>query len=97
MTKREMVVKISNETGLIQAHVGDVIQKTFEAIIYGLSIGSNVELRNFGVFEIKICEERKVRNPNSPTEKITVPRKVKVKFKPGKALKDKINKTSKVN
>ncbi len=91
MTKREIVIKISNETGLIQSQVGDVVQKIFEAIICGLSTGKNVELRNFGIFETKICEEKKVRNPNTPTEKVTIPRRVKVKFKPGKALKDKIN------
>ena len=60
MTKRDLVVSISSETGLIQQDVLAVVQKTLDYISEAVSKGKTVELRNFGVFEVKI---RKAREP----------------------------------
>ena len=54
LTKRDLVVAISNETGLIQSDVFDVIQKTLDHITEAVAQGQNVELRNFGVFEVRL-------------------------------------------
>jgi len=53
LTKRELVIRISEETGLIQNQVFDVVQKTLNYITESLAKGDKVELRNFGVFEVK--------------------------------------------
>ena len=66
MTKRDLVVRISSETGLIQQDVLAVVQKTLDYISEAVSKGKTVELRNFGVFEVKIRKARVGRNPNKP-------------------------------
>ena len=64
LTKRELVVKISNETGMVQHQVFDVVQKTLDSITDALAQGDTVELRNFGVLEVKLTKPRVGRNPN---------------------------------
>jgi nucleoid DNA-binding protein len=87
MTKRDLVVRIADETGLIQQDVYAVIQKTLDYIVDSLSKGSNVEFRNFGVFEVRERKQRIGRNPNRPTQVVTIPARKVVKFKPGKIMK----------
>lgn len=88
MTKREFVVRISNETGLTQVAVKEVIQKTFDYIIEALAKGETIELRDFGVFQVKKRKARMGRNPNKPQEAIPIPAKTVADFKPGKKMKE---------
>lgn len=92
MTKRDLVVKIANETGFIQADVGEVVQHTLDYIADELAAGENIELRNFGVFEIKIRKSRKGRNPKQPTDEVVIPERSVVKFRAGKELKERVEK-----
>ena len=94
MTKRDLVVRISNETGLVQQHVLDVIQKTLDYIGDAVAAGKKVELRNFGVFEVKIRKARIGRNPNSPETDVRIPPRAVVKFKPGKEMREAVLKLS---
>ncbi|MBP7830215.1 MAG: integration host factor subunit beta [Verrucomicrobia bacterium] len=87
MTKRELVVRIADETGLIQQDVFAVIQKTLDYIIEALKKGDTVEFRNFGVFEVRERKSRIGRNPNRPTQVVTIPARKVVKFKPGRIMK----------
>ena len=66
MTKRDLVVRISEETGLVQQEVLNVVQKTLDYIAEAVAKGIKVELRNFGVFEVKVRKARVGRNPNAP-------------------------------
>src|SRR6476659_1187877 len=66
MTKRDLVNRISEQTGLVQQHVLDIVQKTLDYMSECLAKGEKVELRNFGVFEIKVSKARIGRNPNQP-------------------------------
>ena len=96
LTKRDLVVKISNETGLVQHQVFDVIQKTLDHITDSLASGDAVELRNFGIFEVKLTKERVGRNPNVPGSEFKIPPRATVKFKSGKIMKQKVSKLSNV-
>ena len=87
LTKRDLVMRISEETGLIQNQVFDVVQKTLDHIAAALAKGDKVELRNFGVFEVKIRKARVGRNPNKPETDVPVPARSMVKFKAGKEMK----------
>jgi nucleoid DNA-binding protein len=87
LTKRDLVTRISNESGLVQQQVLDVVQKTLDYIAEALSKGDKVELRNFGVFEVKIRKARVGRNPNSPETDVPIPERCVVKFKPGKEMR----------
>lgn len=87
MTKRDLVMRISKETGLVQQDVYAVIQKTLDYITESLAKGDNVEFRNFGVFEIRIRKSRIGRNPNKPSHVVTIPSRKVVKFKMGRIMK----------
>lgn len=92
MTKRDLVVKIASETNLTQSDVAAVVQKTLDYMADELAAGRNIELRNFGVFEIKIRKSRKGRNPNKPENEVVIPQRVVVKFRAGKELKERVEK-----
>ena len=94
MTKRDLVVRISNETGLVQQDVLKVIQKTLDYISEAVTTGRKVELRNFGVFEVKVRKARIGRNPNAPETDVRIPPRSVVKFKPGKEMREAVMKLS---
>jgi len=87
LTKRDLVTRISGENGLTQQQVFDVVQKTLDYIAEALAKGDKVELRNFGVFEIKIRKARVGRNPNKPEADVAIPARATVKFKAGKEMR----------
>jgi len=89
MTKREIILKIADETDLKQINVKLVVQKTLDAIVESLSKGDKVELRNFGIFKVKSRKKRVGRNPKTG-EVISVPEKKVVHFKPGLIMKKKV-------
>jgi nucleoid DNA-binding protein len=88
MTKRDLVIRISNETGLVQQQVLDIVQRTLDYIAAAVARGEKVELRNFGVFEVKIRKARVGRNPNNPGTDVPIPERAVVKFKPGKDMRE---------
>jgi nucleoid DNA-binding protein len=90
MTKRDLVVRIAAETGLTQEQILDVVQKTLDYISGSVAEGETVELRNFGVFEVKIRKARIGRNPNSPEDDVPIPPRAVVKFKPGKEMRESV-------
>lgn len=94
LTKRDLVIRISEETGLVQQQVLDVVQKTLDYIAESLAKGDKVELRNFGVFEVKIRKARIGRNPNAPDKDVPIPERAVVKFKPGKEMRADVLKLS---
>ena len=88
MTKRDLVIRISEETSLVQQSVLEVVQKTLDYIAEAVAQGKKVELRNFGVFEVKIRKARIGRNPNAPENDVRIPPRAVVKFKPGKEMRE---------
>ena len=89
MTKKEIVKQISDETGLTQLKTKEVVQKTFDAIVDTLLEEGRIELRNFGVFEVKRRKARKARNPRTGDRVDVAPKSV-VTFKPGKEMEERI-------
>ncbi|MGL4461441.1 MAG: HU family DNA-binding protein [Planctomycetia bacterium] len=89
MTKKEIVKTISEELGLTQLKTKEIVQKTFDAIVDTLVEERRIELRNFGVFEVKQRAPRKARNPRTG-EKVDVPEKYVVTFKPGKEMEERV-------
>ncbi len=85
---------ISNETGMVQHQVLDVIQKTLNHITDALAKGDVVELRNFGILEVRLTKARVGRNPNVPGSRFEIPPRATVKFKSGKIMKQKVSKLS---
>lgn len=89
VTKKEIVKEISEEIGLTQLKTKEIVQKTFDAIVKTLVEDRRIELRNFGVFEVKKRAARKARNPRTG-DKVFVPAKFVVTFKPGKEMEERV-------
>jgi nucleoid DNA-binding protein len=89
VTKKEIVRTISEEIGLTQLQTKEIVQKTFNAIVEALVGEGRIELRNFGVFEVKRRAPRKARNPRTG-DKVFVPEKFVVTFKPGKEMEERV-------
>lgn len=89
MTKKDIILKVSDATNLKQIDVKKVVQKTFDCIIEALQRGEKIELRNFGVFKIKQRKSRTGRNPRTGQIVPVPPRKVVV-FKPGLEMKKEV-------
>jgi nucleoid DNA-binding protein len=91
VTKKEIVKQISERIGLTQLKTKEIVQQTFDAIVETLLEVGRIELRNFGVFEVKQRKARKARNPRTG-DKVDVPPKNVVTFKPGKEMEEKVRK-----
>ena len=89
MTKKDIVLKVSDKTGIKQTDVKRVVQETFDCIVEALTRGEKIELRNFGVFKLKQRKSRTGRNPRTGQVVPVPPRKVVV-FKAGLEMKQKI-------
>lgn len=87
MTKRELVIAVAERLGYTQNEVSNVVQTTLDAITECLAEGQRLEIRNFGVFEIKKRDARTGRNPRTGQE-VSITEKRVATFKPGKALKE---------
>jgi integration host factor subunit beta len=95
VTKKEIVKQISERIGLTQLKTKEIVQQTFDAIVATLieEKPHRIELRNFGVFEVKLRKPRKARNPRTG-EKVDVPAKAVVTFKPGKEMEERVREIS---
>lgn len=89
MTKKEIVRAISDKTGLTQLQIKEIVQLTFEGIVETLLDEGRVELRNFGVFQVKTRKARQARNPRTGRQ-VSVPAKSVVVFKPGKGMEARV-------
>jgi nucleoid DNA-binding protein len=89
MTKKEIVRSISDELGLPQQQVKQIVQKLFSELIETLAQDGRIELRNFGVFEVKLRAARSARNPKTG-EQMPIPARSVVTFKPGKEMEDQV-------
>jgi len=89
VTKKDIVRTIAEQIELPQLRTKELVQKTFDALIDALVREGRVELRNFGVFQIKKREARMARNPRTG-ERVPVQAKSVVTFKPGKEMEARV-------
>ncbi|HUR54102.1 MAG TPA: HU family DNA-binding protein [Gemmataceae bacterium] len=91
MTKKEIVRQIAERAKpkLTQLQTKEIVQWTFDMIIDTLVSDGRIELRNFGVFEVKQRKPRKARNPRTGT-RVDVAAKNVVTFQPGKEMEEKV-------
>jgi len=89
VTKKDIVIQVSNATGIKQVDVKRVFQECLDSITRYLAQGETVELRNFGIFKVKSRKGRTGRNPRTG-EPVPVPPKKAAIFKPGLIMKKEI-------
>jgi integration host factor subunit beta len=85
ITRKTIVKTLAQETQLPQAIVKQLVDKLFDVITDSLVVNQRLELRNFGVFEVKKRAPRLGRNPKTK-EEIPIESRYVVTFKPGKAM-----------
>ena len=90
VTKNDMVIEIAKKTNIEQQKVKQIVQLTLDSIIDILTAEGRIELRNFGVFEVRPRKARKARNPRTGAE-VMVPSKKVVTFKAGKIMEERID------
>jgi nucleoid DNA-binding protein len=95
VTKKEIVRRISDRAELTQLKTKEIVQWTFDAIIDTLIHDGRIELRNFGVFEVRRRKARRARNPRT-NDRVDVPEKNVVVFQPGKEMEERVRKDAKV-
>ena len=89
MTKNDMVIEIAKKTNVEQQKVKQIVQLTLDSIVDILATEQRIELRNFGVFEVRTRKARKARNPRTGAE-VMVPSKQVVTFKAGKVMEQRV-------
>jgi integration host factor subunit beta len=89
VTKNDMVIEIAKKTGIEQQKVKQVVQLTLDSVIDILASEGRIELRNFGVFEVRTRKARKARNPRTGAEVMVGSKKV-VTFKAGKIMEERV-------
>ena len=90
VTKNDMVIEIAKKTSIEQQKVKQIVQLTLDSIIDILANEGRIELRNFGVFEVRTRKARKARNPRTAAEVMVGSKKV-VTFKAGKIMEERID------
>lgn len=91
VTKRDLVVKVSDKTNLTQQQAFYAIQGFIDEITECLAEGDTVALRNFGSFQVTETKPKIGRNPKKPYLSVKIPARQVVKFKPGKVLKQRVS------
>ncbi len=89
MTKKDIILRISDQVNLKQIDIKKVVQATFDCILDALARGEKIELRNFGIFKVKQRKPRTGRNPRTGTI-VPVPARKSVVFKPGLEMKQRV-------
>ena len=89
VTKKEMAKAIATEMGILQGQAQEIVQRVFDGITETLVQEGRIELRNFGVFQVRERKPRKARNPRTG-EKVKVPARLVVTFKPGREMEERV-------
>ena len=90
LTKRDIVLQISRETGINQQEVFAVVQLTLDSITDALASGRDVEIRKFGFFALRLSKARVGRNPRDPGTDVLIPARATVKFKSSKIMTQRV-------
>ena len=94
MNKSDLILKIlESDSNLFKKDASKIVNVFFDTISEAISRGERVELRGFGVFDVKVREARIARNPKNG-EADAVPAKKVPFFRMGKDMKDLINKNN---
>lgn len=92
VTKRDIVTELSDLTGLKHQEVSNVLETMIDLISQKMEQGQDVTFRKFGTFEIRVAKSKIGRNPNKPKEEVLIPDRCVVRFKPGRELKERVQK-----
>lgn len=94
MTRSELIERLSRRfTNLSVPMIKELIKEMFEAMSLSLTRGDRIEIRGFGSFGVRFRRARLARNPRTGEQLLTQGKQAPF-FKPGKLLKERVDKTS---
>jgi integration host factor subunit beta len=93
LTKAALVEEVARIAQVTKKQAEEIVQTVFVTIVESLRGGRKVELRGFGSFRIRNRGARIGRNPKTG-HRVEVPPKRIPYFKPGKELKEQLNRRS---
>ena len=96
VTKRDLAGLLAEEAGLKKALAYRCADALFEAMTESITQGNRIEIRGFGVWEVKETKAKNGRNPRTG-EQVFVPARRKVMFKPGRILKETLSRPREMN
>jgi DNA-binding protein HU-beta len=88
MIKNDLVNRVMRGAGVPRAGAVLAVEAIIEALLQSLIRGARIELRGFGVFEVKDRKRGIGRNPKRPKEEVVIPPGLTIRFKPGKELRN---------
>lgn len=86
MIKADIVDRVADATDVPRVKAAQAVDTIIEAMRQALAEGKRIELRGFGVFQVRDRKKGVGRNPKTGIEVVITPGKT-VRFKPGKELK----------
>jgi integration host factor subunit beta len=92
VTKKDLIDRIADQTRQTRVATKETIQTFLDEIVRELAKGNRLEFRDFGVFEVRERRARVAQNPRT-LERVSVPEKRSIKFKPGRLMRDGVEKT----
>lgn len=84
--RKELIVEISNKTGVKHQEVSHIIESFLDGIVDHLGQGKVVALRDFGTFDLRVSRRKIGRNPKRPEVSIVIPDRHVIRFRPGGKL-----------
>lgn len=90
ISKKSLINRTAEKTQTTQVWVKAIVQQFFDEVIVELANGNRLEFRDFGVFETRTIPARTAQNPKT-LEKVEVPARRRVKFKPGRMMREGLN------
>jgi nucleoid DNA-binding protein len=94
VTKRDLVVEVTNISGLTHQQASDSLDALVEVLTRKLQNGERVSFRRFGTFSVKVAKAKKGRNPKTPDVEIVIPERCALRFKPCLELRQAIRELS---
>ena len=89
-TRNDIVQKVVEESGLSQLKAFNIVQRVLSEITEAVARGQKIELRNFGVFEVRLTRPKVGRNPKRPENSVVIPARAVVKFSAGKVMGERV-------
>ena len=96
VTKRDLAGLLADEAGLKKSLAYRCADALFQAMAESITQGNRIEIRGFGVWEVKETKAKNGRNPRTG-EQVFVPARRKVMFKPGRILKETLSRPREKN
>ena len=87
MIKADIINQVAEDASITKVKAVEAVEAVFRAMKVAMQRGERIELRGFGVFQVKPRKKGIGRNPRTGLE-VRIPPGKTIRFKPGKNLRN---------